>query len=70
MIDYSMEGRTYRYLNSTPLYPFGYGLSYSKFHYRSLEVRPAIVHYTDQVVVDVYVQNLGPFDGEEVSLVE
>jgi beta-glucosidase len=36
--DYSMKGRTYRYLEEEPLYPFGYGLSYTKFHYADLTV--------------------------------
>ncbi len=37
--DYSMAGRTYRFLRSDPLYPFGYGLSYSKFKYSALALR-------------------------------
>src|SRR5260370_37166756 len=36
--DYSMMGRTYRYMTATPLYPFGFGLSYTRFGYGPLEL--------------------------------
>ncbi len=41
--DYNMKGRTYRYFTGTPLYPFGYGLSYTKFAYSNLSVPTAAV---------------------------
>ena len=61
--DYGMAGRTYRYFSGTPLYPFGHGLSYTKFKYGKLQV----THLGDaglQVSVDV--TNTGKRDGEEV----
>ena len=61
-----MEGRTYRYPTSEPLFPFGFGLSYSQFVYRRVDVRPKILRFTDPVLVDVYVENKGPYDGDEV----
>lgn len=66
MTDYTMVNRTYRYFSGKPLYPFGYGLSYTNFTYRTLHVRPQTVHYGDEILVDVYVENKGPCDGEEV----
>ena len=68
MTNYTMEGRTYRYMTEEPLYPFGYGLSYTTFKYSSLSVRPEIVRYADDIFVDVYVLNTGKYDGEEVRL--
>ena len=68
MDNYTMEGRTYRYPTSEPLFPFGFGLSYSQFVYRSVDIRPKILRFTDPVLVDVYVENKGPYDGDEVCV--
>ena len=67
--DYSMKERTYRYSTSKPLYPFGYGLSYTSFVYSDLSALPAIVRYTDDIKIDVYLMNKGKVDGDEVRLV-
>jgi beta-glucosidase len=56
--DYSMRGRTYRYFAGKPLYPFGFGLSYSDFEYSRLEVGNA--------GVKVSVTNRSHRDGDEV----
>ncbi len=56
--DYKMEGRTYRYFNGTPLYPFGYGLSYTSFKYGKPTYRDG------KVMVDV--KNTGEMDGTEI----
>ena len=61
--DYRMLGRTYRYFAGQPLYPFGHGLSYTKFSYANLRVVPASDH-TLAVTVDV--TNTGTRDGDEV----
>ena len=44
--DYSMKNRTYRYLHEEPLYPFGYGLSYTKFAYESIQMPEKITART------------------------
>ena len=64
--DYTMKGRTYRYMTEQPLYPFGYGLSYTQFKYKSVNVAKAVVCKSDRVNVTVEVQNSGKRDGEEV----
>jgi beta-glucosidase len=63
--DYSMKGRTYRYFEGEPLYPFGYGLSYTTFTYRNLRA-PDAARAGSPVQVTVEVENSGKRDGEEV----
>jgi beta-glucosidase len=63
--DYSMKNRTYRYFTGQPLYSFGYGLSYTNFHYDKLEV-PATAAIGKNISVKVRVANAGKKDGEEV----
>ncbi|MBO4443104.1 MAG: glycoside hydrolase family 3 C-terminal domain-containing protein [Bacteroidaceae bacterium] len=60
--DYSMKGRTYRYMTDKPLYPFGYGLSYSSFKYGKAKLRKD----GDNVYVTVKVTNTSKLDGDEV----
>ncbi len=64
--DYAMKGRTYRYFTGTPLYPFGYGLSYTKFSYSDLSVPTQNVAAGDPVSADVTVTNSGSVAGDEV----
>ena len=64
--DYAMRGRTYRYFTGTPLYPFGYGLSYTKFAYSGLSIPQQSVAAGDPVSADVTVKNTGSHDGDEV----
>ena len=63
--DYSMSNRTYRYFKGEPLYPFGYGLSYTTFKYDQLKT-PATVTKNRNLSVSVRVTNTGKMDGEEV----
>jgi len=65
-VSYAMEGRTYRYFHGEPLYPFGYGLSYSEFHYENLIVYDTIIRPCDYVAIQVTVSNVGAMDGDEV----
>jgi beta-glucosidase len=60
-----MKGRTYRYFDGDPLYPFGFGLSYTTFAYRKLSL-PGRVKAGDEVQVAVEVENTGSRSGEEV----
>jgi len=63
--NYSMNGRTYRYFNDEPLYPFGYGMSYTKFKYSNLKA-PDRVNVGEKFNVSVEVQNTGKIKGDEV----
>jgi len=64
--DYSMRGRTYRYFTGEPLFPFGFGLSYTQFAYRNLEVSPTLIQAGEQLEVKVVLENIGNQSGEEV----
>jgi beta-glucosidase len=64
--NYSMEGRTYRYFPGRPLYPFGYGLSYTTFSYSDLSLPQTEVKAGEPVGADVTVTNTGEVAGDEV----
>ncbi len=64
--DYRMQGRTYRYATSDPLYPFGFGLSYTQFAYSNVQVAPDHLAAGTDLRCTVEVANVGPRDGEEV----
>ncbi|MDG1870638.1 MAG: glycoside hydrolase family 3 C-terminal domain-containing protein [Flavobacterium sp.] len=63
--DYSMKGKTYRYFQGTPLYDFGFGLSYTTFEYNNLTI-PVENPTTKAIDFTVEVTNSGPVAGEEV----
>jgi beta-glucosidase len=64
--DYGMANRTYRYFSGKPLYPFGYGLSYTTFSYSNLIVPTQAVAAGQPVDADVTVTNTGKVAGDEV----
>jgi beta-glucosidase len=64
--DYSMKGRTYRYFAGTPLWPFGYGLSYTTFRYGGLTLPTAPIKAGAPVRASVTVTNSGRRAGDEV----
>jgi beta-glucosidase len=64
--DYGMQGRTYRYANKEPLYPFGFGLSYTHFAYSHLHLEREQVAAGEDLAFSVTLTNSGNVDGEEV----
>ena len=64
--DYAMAGRTYRYFTGTPVYPFGYGLSYSRFEYAALNIEPLQGDAAKGAHVSTTVTNSSARSGEEV----
>jgi len=65
--DYAMKGRTYRYFEGKPLYPFGYGLSYTTFSYRGLRLPKKTIYAGDPLTAEVTVTNTGKREGDEVA---
>jgi beta-glucosidase len=64
--DYSMAKRTYRYFDGEPLYPFGFGLSYTSFTYDNPRVTHPKVSAQESAVISVDVANTGAMAGDEV----
>lgn len=64
--DYSMKGRTYRYMVQQPLFPFGYGLSYTTFAYGEARLSKNTIGKGETITLTVPVSNTGQRDGDEV----
>jgi len=67
--DYSMKGRTYRYMTSDPLFPFGYGLSYTSFSIGNASVSKPQIKNGENLTITIPVSNSGKRDGTEVAQV-
>ncbi len=64
--NYSMEGRTYRYMKQEPEFPFGFGLSYTNFEYSNLKLNKTSIEKGDSIQAEVTVKNAGNMEGDEV----
>ncbi|WP_237390528.1 glycoside hydrolase family 3 N-terminal domain-containing protein [Fulvivirga sediminis] len=66
--NYDMEGRTYRYMKEEPLYPFGYGLSYTTFNYSDIQLSSTTARKKkiEPITVSALVKNTGKYEAEEV----
>jgi len=65
--DYSMKGRTYRYMTEEPLYPFGFGLSYTSYAYSNMKIEKEKIKKGQSVKVSATITNTGKAAGEEVA---
>jgi beta-glucosidase len=67
--DYAMAGRTYRYMTAEPLYPFGFGLSYTQFAYGGLELAQERIKAGEALTIRYTLANTGAVEAEEVAQV-
>ena len=68
MLDYNIRnGRTYMYFKNVPLFPFGYGLTYTNFRYSGLKTDKKTIGKDDVVNVSFTLQNTGNYDSDEVA---
>lgn len=65
-VSYAMQGRTYRYFQGAPLYPFGYGLSYTHFAYADPHCSTTALQAGARLIVNATVRNEGDREGDEV----
>jgi beta-glucosidase len=64
--DYRMQGRTYRFFPGEPLFPFGFGLSYTNFSYQEIQLSSRRIKAGETLVAKVLVKNSGGREGDEV----
>jgi beta-glucosidase len=65
--NYSMRGRTYRFMSAEPLYPFGFGLSYTSFAYGGLTISKTKIRRGEAITAEVTVTNTGKYASDEVA---
>jgi beta-glucosidase len=65
--DYSMRNRTYRYFKGTPLYPFGFGLSFTNFSFSDIKLSKSTINKSESVVASVIITNTGKVAGDDVA---
>jgi beta-glucosidase len=65
--DYAMKGRTYRYFTGKPLFPFGFGLSYTTFKYSGLKLSAGTAKAGEPLTAEVAITNIGKLAGDEVA---
>jgi beta-glucosidase len=67
MMDYNIrDGRTYMYFHGNPLYPFGYGLSYTTFAYFKPQIQSSVLTRGQETTISIPIKNTGTRDGDEV----
>ncbi|MEM9144460.1 MAG: glycoside hydrolase family 3 C-terminal domain-containing protein, partial [Bacteroidota bacterium] len=64
--DYSMKGRTYRYMEKEPMYPFGFGLGYSEFSYDNITLEDERIKTKQRTKVSCTVTNTGTIAADEI----
>ncbi|MGC9261149.1 MAG: glycoside hydrolase family 3 C-terminal domain-containing protein [Phycisphaerae bacterium] len=62
-----MKGRTYMYFEGDPLYPFGYGLSYTRFKFSDLTIAKATLAVGESIMISARITNIGLYSGAEVA---
>jgi len=62
-----MKGRTYRYFTGKPLFPFGFGLSYTSFKYSGLKLSSGTIKAGEALTAEVAITNTGKLTGDEVA---
>jgi beta-glucosidase len=68
MMDYNIrDGRTYMYFKGEPLYPFGYGLSYTTFAYSNFKLNGKVIKRNGEIIISFDITNTGKRTGDEVS---